>query len=154
MWWSWVRVVGRIGGEGDGSADEVFELPAGDAELLAEADGGEVAVAVVGGAPGELVRGRAADAAHGGRLLDGEELLPGVAHGRLLQFDARVDADGQRTIAVRRTSEATGSTRIDNITLPTLRRRALALQIVSIRPIGTPRCSPHSRRPISAPRVT
>ena len=103
---------GWIGGEGDGSADEVFELPAGDAELLAEADGGEVAVAVVGGTPGELVGGRASDAAHGGRLLDGEELLPGVAHGRLLQFDVRVDAGGQRTIGVRSRSEATGSTRM------------------------------------------
>ena len=104
-WW-------RIGGEGDRSADEVLELPARDAELLAEADGREVAVAVVGGAAGELVRRCAADAAHGGRLLDGEKLLPGVAHDGSLRFDTGVDADGQRTIAVRRRSGATGSTRI------------------------------------------
>jgi hypothetical protein len=34
-------VVGEVG-EGDGSTGEVFELSARDAELLAEADGGEV----------------------------------------------------------------------------------------------------------------
>ncbi len=37
-----------IGGERDRSTDQGFELSAGDAELLAEADGREVALAVVG----------------------------------------------------------------------------------------------------------
>jgi hypothetical protein len=77
------RGIGRggwIGGEGDRSTGQGLELPAGNAELLAEADRREVALAVIGGASGELVSDSAADAAHDGGLLDRQELGASSSH--------------------------------------------------------------------------
>jgi hypothetical protein len=76
-----VGVVGE-GRDGDGSTGEVFELSARDAELLAEADGGEGAFAEVGGSASQLVGARAADADDGSGLLDREEVGLGQIGGR------------------------------------------------------------------------
>ena len=83
VWGGGVRV-GVVGGsgDGDGSTGEVFELSARDAELLAEADGGEGAFAEVGGSPSQLVRARAAEADDGSGLLDREEVRLGQIGGR------------------------------------------------------------------------